>query len=753
MLILILFGLAVASVPAAGGRLTAIADVRLRRWPLLAGAMGVQLVAVLVGLPDPAPQVLHLASYALGGAYLVANLHVPGVWLVGIGGGSNLAAIAANGGVMPASPAAVRAAGLTDGGGEFVNSAASQSPHLGFLGDVIVVPDAVPWANVFSIGDVLLLAGLVVALHRLSGSRLLRPGPGHLAALGRERRFVAVAAAQVLTSAGTWAVVVAAAFVAGGSRSSSAGSLLAAETLAVAGTAGLWGPLVDRLGAPALLTLAAAVRAAAAASLLVGHPTPTRVATVATVLAGAEALAGPAARTAVARVIDPARLLAANGLLTTAFLVPGMVAVGVASRSLAGIDPAALVGPAAAAFLVAAALLSTVPLPAPRHRRRSTLWTDLLEGIDGVLGRADVAVLLGVSLAIAFAVGMGMPDAHPALGLAHRRVAAASPAAGSLLVGLTIGAMGATLVAARRTTLVTAGLAVAGGGALAATLVGGWPAPPLWMVAGAGLGLAVVALTTLVQVAGDPARRGRTLSIVLAVSTAAFGIGHQMGVGLRRSSGRTAAWSTSSVVLAVAAIAAYALFRRFAIEPSVAGATVDETDEIFTGSEAADVVADAGGERGPGHLGGVGGVRGDDAVVEPPQGVAVGERLGIGDVEGGTADALLLEHVDEVVGDDVRAAGDVDQPRMVVHAIELVAPDDADGLRREGEREDHEVGAGEHLIEAIRADGPCRTCQWLGLSADDCCLHAEGGEQGQQRLGDPTATEDRHPAVVQAPTT
>jgi hypothetical protein len=86
----------------------------------------------------------------------------------------NMLAIGANNGVMPASPAAVLRAGLVESSGEFANSAATTNPRLGFLGGVFAIPRGVPLANVFSVGDVLLVAGFAIVMHSACGSRLRR---------------------------------------------------------------------------------------------------------------------------------------------------------------------------------------------------------------------------------------------------------------------------------------------------------------------------------------------------------------------------------------------------------------------------------------------------------------------------------------------------------------------------------------------------------------------------------------------------
>jgi hypothetical protein len=51
------------------------------------------------------------------------------------------------------------------GAGGFANSRALDNPHLGFLGDVFAVPSSWPVSNVFSVGDVVLVASALLAVH------------------------------------------------------------------------------------------------------------------------------------------------------------------------------------------------------------------------------------------------------------------------------------------------------------------------------------------------------------------------------------------------------------------------------------------------------------------------------------------------------------------------------------------------------------------------------------------------------------
>jgi hypothetical protein len=149
-----------------GGRLDHLAEVRFRwGWLAIAG-LAVQVllfsdpVAQAVGSAGPP---IYVVSTAAVLAAVLHNLRVPGIPLVALGAACNLLAIAANGGVMPASPEAVAGLGAPDGEG-FSNSVVMADPALLPLTDIFVLPSWVPLANVFSIGDVLIGIGVVVVL-------------------------------------------------------------------------------------------------------------------------------------------------------------------------------------------------------------------------------------------------------------------------------------------------------------------------------------------------------------------------------------------------------------------------------------------------------------------------------------------------------------------------------------------------------------------------------------------------------------
>ena len=84
-----------------------------------------------------------------------------------------MTAITANNGVMPAWRPALDFAKLPPTSPDFLSSAQLANPRLLVLGDVFAVPGWVPFANVFSVGDVLIVAGVSFAFLCLGRSRLV----------------------------------------------------------------------------------------------------------------------------------------------------------------------------------------------------------------------------------------------------------------------------------------------------------------------------------------------------------------------------------------------------------------------------------------------------------------------------------------------------------------------------------------------------------------------------------------------------
>jgi hypothetical protein len=163
---------AVALIAALGGRLGNVATIEIRGKAAIMGAFALQLIVVTVAphaFSHDVASGIHLASYGLAIVFLAANRHLPNLWIAAVGGTSNFAAIAANGGTMPASRTALAAAGIAIRHDGFDNSTAVAHARLAFLGDVFSFPRSLPLANVFSVGDVLLLVGATAMLAGICG--------------------------------------------------------------------------------------------------------------------------------------------------------------------------------------------------------------------------------------------------------------------------------------------------------------------------------------------------------------------------------------------------------------------------------------------------------------------------------------------------------------------------------------------------------------------------------------------------------
>jgi hypothetical protein len=148
-----------------GGSLERLGGLRFRWAPLALLGLAVQVglfsdpLAEVVG--DAGPPI-YVASTAAVLVAVLRNLDIPGVAIIALGAGSNLLAIIANGGYMPADPDALASIGGVASG--YSNSSVVADPVLGPLTDIFAIPAWVPLANVFSIGDVLIGVGVAVTI-------------------------------------------------------------------------------------------------------------------------------------------------------------------------------------------------------------------------------------------------------------------------------------------------------------------------------------------------------------------------------------------------------------------------------------------------------------------------------------------------------------------------------------------------------------------------------------------------------------
>lgn len=198
MLTVYICAAALVMVLMAGGSPRRLADVRIERaWLLVAALVGQILIISVV--PHWHPVFLgaaHVASYGVAGAWLLSNRHLPGIWLIGIGGALNGLVVGVNGGVRPASETAVLAAGSPAASSAvFQHSAVLPDPRLSLLGDVFATPPWLPGNSVFSVSDLMIWAGVGVFLWRtchesaqhtgrhrdllIGGAVSARPAPRH----------------------------------------------------------------------------------------------------------------------------------------------------------------------------------------------------------------------------------------------------------------------------------------------------------------------------------------------------------------------------------------------------------------------------------------------------------------------------------------------------------------------------------------------------------------------------------------------
>lgn len=115
---------------------------------------------------------IYLLSMALLCAWVALNWRIPGMPLIAAGLLMNLLAVAANGGHMPVDPAAARLAGRYD---DLVGLDPLVSKHqlaidgqvrLRLLTDIVGLPAGVPFAPVWSLGDIVLTIGIALLCYR-----------------------------------------------------------------------------------------------------------------------------------------------------------------------------------------------------------------------------------------------------------------------------------------------------------------------------------------------------------------------------------------------------------------------------------------------------------------------------------------------------------------------------------------------------------------------------------------------------------
>ena len=155
-----------------GGSFKNLSDAELRAIPLVFVGVLLQAgsTAAEHGGPHWLPLALVLASFACVAGFAALNFHLPGMTLIAVGALCNLLVISLNDG-MPVSATAIDKAGLNNpfvgpgaGGAKGAHHLLKPGTHLRFLADVIPITVT---ANVVSVGDILIWAGLLLLVEEL----------------------------------------------------------------------------------------------------------------------------------------------------------------------------------------------------------------------------------------------------------------------------------------------------------------------------------------------------------------------------------------------------------------------------------------------------------------------------------------------------------------------------------------------------------------------------------------------------------
>lgn len=173
---------------AAGGRLTELARLNIRWWPVVVAGVALQAYSVGHWTGDsaagvPIRQAAFVVTHGVILAVAVANIGLPGIRTVVLGAAANMAALVVNGGLMPVSAESRVAAGHQAA----VDSLASgaiilgskgvlvppEQANLWLLTDILVIPRPLPLTAIFSMGDALVAIGLGYLI-----IRAMRQSPG-----------------------------------------------------------------------------------------------------------------------------------------------------------------------------------------------------------------------------------------------------------------------------------------------------------------------------------------------------------------------------------------------------------------------------------------------------------------------------------------------------------------------------------------------------------------------------------------------
>jgi MFS family permease len=503
-------------------------------WTLFASLLiQIVIISIVPTWPEGLLAGAHLFSYLLAGVFVIANRHIPGWWVMALGGGMNLIAIGANGGVMPASAGAFHSAGIATQGDVFLNSQIVSSPNLGFLGDVFSVGS--PIHAVFSIGDLLLIAGSIIAIHRLSGSRLIPSGKGEFTGLLKHRQFMRMWSGLAVSNMGDWVYGLAVAVIL--VRRTGSAHALAILLICQVGFGALagfvCGPLIDRFSRKLLMALSDVFRALALIFLLFGSPSPIHYYLVAALLGIFEALFLPSFQASIPNLVPEESIVAANALTAVTFNFSVMIGPLIGGFLIAKLGIRSVILVDAASFVLSALLIWWTALSSTRDEvEPSSAWTDLKDGIRYSFQTPLVRWIFLVTGVVMLGAAIKAP-LEPLLVLRTLGQPASSLGlvGGAWGLGMLFGSASAPSLTKRfsRQDVLWVSILFVGGAVLLAsrapTLT---PVLLLWLVAGAGNALGTISYETLLQQETPNEFRGR----VFAASEGVLNVCYLAGVAI-----------------------------------------------------------------------------------------------------------------------------------------------------------------------------------------------------------------------------
>jgi hypothetical protein len=172
MFIVLVLAAAVAVALLRGGRLSALTDLPIRHIWLFFIPLILQLIIFLpfgasLGQDTTLTKAVYLFSMAIGAVVLLLNRHLPGATWIAAGLMLNLLVITVNGGFMPVSAEARQIAGrppVVERSNNVVPL--TDQTLLPWLADIIPLPSWLPFSNVMSIGDALIMFGAFILIQR-----------------------------------------------------------------------------------------------------------------------------------------------------------------------------------------------------------------------------------------------------------------------------------------------------------------------------------------------------------------------------------------------------------------------------------------------------------------------------------------------------------------------------------------------------------------------------------------------------------